>query len=812
MSFFRSTTALIATLTLSQMNRAAEVDFSHQIVPLLRKHCADCHTGDKKKGGFSMNDRESLLEGSENGAVIDLKKPDASLLMEVVTTADEDLRMPPKGDGLSAAEAALLKQWITEDLPWEKGFAFKAPAYEPPLAPRKVELPPAKNGVEHPVDRLIAAYFEKNNLPWPEALSDEAFFRRAHLDLIGLPPTPEERTVFLADARPGKRTRLVEALLAREVDYTEHWLTFWNDLLRNDYGGTGFITGGRKQVSKWLYDALVTNMPFDQFARELIAPPTGESRGFIDGIKWRGDVSAGQTVEIQFAQSVGQSFLGINLKCASCHDSFIDRWKLNEAYGLAAIYSERPLEIHRCDKPIGETAKAGWLFPELGDLNPAAPQKERLQQLAGLLTHPENGRFTRTLVNRLWHRLMGRGIVHPLDAMQTEPWNADLLDFLADDFQTNGYDIKRTLALIATSRIYAAEAEVVEPDTANAARFVFTGPRARRMTAEQFIDSVWQITGAAPGRFDAPVFRGKVDREAAAKIQLGAEWIWGDSAAGGKAPPGGERLLFVTNVKLDSAVKSGSAIITCDNEFTLYLNGRSVISSDNWENIVSVPLHDKLKAGNNQIAVVGANGATAPNPAGLYFEARLELEDGQTRTIRSDASWKWGPRKEPGKEGRLGAVPKNLSPVTLVKPVGPWEKVLRQRGPTLLAQGAGASARMVRASLLKSDFLMRSLGRPNRDQIVSMRPNELTTLEAIDLANGAALAEALKKGAEQLSRQSWESGRALASRLFHHALTRDPTAGEIAAAADLLGDKPTPESIEDTLWAILMLPEFQLVR
>ncbi|MEZ5384968.1 MAG: DUF1549 domain-containing protein [Prosthecobacter sp.] len=812
MSLFRTTATLTALLALPLLNHAAEVDFSHQIVPLLRKHCADCHTGDKKKGGFSMNDRDSILEGGENGAVIDLKKPESSHLLEVVTTDDEDLRMPPEGDGLSPAEAALLKEWITQGLPWESGFAFKTPAYEPMLTPRKVALPPAKDGREHPVDRLIASYFEKERLPWPEPLGDEAFLRRAHLDLVGLLPTPEERAAFLANTKPDKRARLVEALLARDVDYTEHWLTFWNDLLRNDYGGTGFITGGRKQISKWLYDALIANMPFDQLARELIAPPTGESRGFIDGIKWRGDVSAGQTVEIQFAQSVGQSFLGINLKCASCHDSFIDRWKLNEAYGLAAIYSERPLEIHRCDKPVGETAKAGWLFPELGDVNPAVPQKERLRQLAELLTHPKNGRFTRTLVNRLWHRLMGRGIVHPLDAMQTEPWNADLLDYLADDFQTHGYDIKRTLALIATSRIYSASAEVVEPDTANATRYVFTAPRARRMTAEQFVDSVWQITGAAPNRFDAPVFRGKIDRQAAAKIQLGAEWIWGASAAEGKPPPGGERLLFVTNVKLDAAVKSGAAIVTCDNEFTLYLNGRSVISSDNWENIVSVPLHDKLKAGNNQIAVVGTNGATAPNPAGLYFEARLELEDSTTQTIRSDSSWKWGPRKEPGKEGRLGAVPKNLAPVTIVKPVGPWQKVLRERGPTLLAQGAEASATMVRASLLKSDFLMRSLGRPNRDQIVSMRPNELTTLEAIDLANGAALAEALTKGAAQLSSQPWPSSRALIRHLFHHALSRDPTAGELAAASDLLGDKPTPATIEDTLWTILMLPEFQLVR
>ena len=98
---------------------------------------------------------------------------------------------------------------------------------------------------------------------------------------------------------------------------------FWNDLLRNDYTGTGFITGGRRQITGWLHQSLVENKPFDQFVRELIAP-TDESRGFIDGIVWRGTVNASQTVPIQFAQNVGQTFLGINLKCASCHDSFVE--------------------------------------------------------------------------------------------------------------------------------------------------------------------------------------------------------------------------------------------------------------------------------------------------------------------------------------------------------------------------------------------------------------------------------------------------------------------------------------------------------
>ena len=410
---FRGSLVLLPLLCL----QLHAVDFSHEIVPLLKKHCAECHAGDKKKGGFSFNTKADLLAGSENGPVIAAKDALKSRFLEVVLSSDPDEQMPPKGDRLNEAETALLKAWVSSGLPWEEGFAFKKPAYEPPLKPRTPALPAASSPDRtHPIDRILDAYLAKHQKAIPAPVEDATFARRAALDLTGLLPEVDKLQAFLADPSADKRTRFIEQLLADDIAYTEHWLTFWNDLLRNDYGGTGFITGGRKQVSKWLYESLVTNKPADQLTRELIAPAGDESRGFIDGIKWRGDVSAGQTVEIQFAQSVGQSFLGINMKCASCHDSFVDRWKLDEAYGLAAIYSTRPLDIARCDKPTGRIATASWLFPELGQVDPKAAQPERLKQLAALLTHPENGRFTRTLVNRLWHRLMGRGIVHLIPA------------------------------------------------------------------------------------------------------------------------------------------------------------------------------------------------------------------------------------------------------------------------------------------------------------------------------------------------------------------------------------------------------------
>jgi len=787
------------------------VDFVHEIVPILRKHCGECHTGDKLKGGFSMNDRAALLHGSENGAVVDLENRERNVLLEVISTHDEDRRMPPKGEGLSATEVALISEWLAAGLPWEAGFAFQAPAYEPPLKPRKVVLPPAVAGREHPLDRLMDDYFAKQQLSRPEPASDSSFLRRVFLDLIGLLPTAAEAEAFLKDAAPDKRALLVGRLLAREVDYSEHWLTFWNDLLRNDYGGTGFITGGRKQISNWLYESLVHNKPFDQFAQELIAPPSDESRGFIDGIKWRGEVSAGQTVEIQFAQSVGQSFLGINLKCASCHDSFIDRWKLDEAYGLAAIYAERPLEVHRCDQPIGRTASASWLFPELGQVDPKAARPERLQQLAKLLTHPENGRFSRTLVNRLWHRLMGRGIVHPLDAMQSEPWSSDLLDHLAYDFQQNGYDIKRTLAHIATSEIYQAQSEVLPEGEADKG-YVFRGPRAKRLSAEQFVDAVWQLTGTAPTKMDAPVFRGKPDPVAIQAQTLNGQWIWGSSAAEGGVPPAGETILLRAQWKLEAAPTRGVAILTCDNAFTLFINGKKVTEGDQWNRVVAVPLHDRLQQGNNQIVVLAANAGQGPNAAGLFFQGLAQLPSGEEVQFQSDASWQFSPTAALGKEGRLGALPNDFRPVTLVSALPVWSKALADQGPALLAQGSGSANRMMRAALVKSDFLMRSLGRPNRDQIVSMRPEDLTTLEALDLANGQTLTTALEQGAKRLLAQDWPHSEALIRALYFETLARPPTVAELNLARDLLTEKPEPAALADLLWAILMQPEFVYVQ
>lgn len=778
--------------------RGAAIDFDHEIVPILRQRCAECHTGSRKKGGLSFNTRASLLAGGESGPVIKSGNSSDSLLIEVVTSADADHQMPPKGDRLTAAEVGRLRDWINAGAPWTDGFAFQKAAYEPPLKPRHPILPPAHGGRTNPIDRLLDAHLAEHHTPRPGEIDDGVFLRRVSLDLVGLLPEPLALNEFLRDRSSGKRGRMIRALLTNDVAYAEHWLSFWNDLLRNDYSGTGYIDDGRKQISAWLYQALLDNRPYDQFARELISP-TPESEGFARGIRWRGVVSAGQTVPVQFAQSVGQTFLGVNLKCASCHDSFIDHWTLEDAYGLAAVYSDQPLELYRCDKATGRRAKAAWLFPELGRIDADRPAKERLVQLAQLMTSPDNGRFTRTIVNRLWHRLMGRGIVHPTDAMQTEPWNADLLDFLASDLADHHYDLKRTLALICDSAAYQSRTQPLVRGQDDHG-YTYAGPRARRMTAEQFVDAVWQLTGSAPEKYDAPVVRGRADP----LVEAGGRWIW----AVANPAPAGQVATFRKSWVLAEKPATAGAAITADNSYVLYVNGRKLRSDDHWESVELVSLESALQAGTNEIVITAANGGDSPNPAGIYFEARWPNPAGGWNRLASDETWAWTPHKA----GEGGGTPSDAvwRPAVVV-PDDPWRSTVSRDLRMALSQVEHRGRPMVRAALLNSDRLMRTLGRPNREQIVSMRPNDLATLEAMDLSNGSLLADRLHEGARRLASRSGSTEDKI-RWVYAAALSRPPASGEFSVAREALGELPSIDALQDFLWAICMLPEFQLVR
>ncbi|MGK6350043.1 DUF1549 domain-containing protein [Parapedobacter sp. DT-150] len=479
---FASDTASLSAEQEAELNIAARTILAH--------HCYQCHSSDKSEGKLRLDDKELVFKGGESGPVIqpgDAQK--SELIRRVTLPAGHKEAMPGKGKPLGEQDIEVLKLWINKGAPWPDG-AAKGIFREAKLAPRKPELPAAVDGLSNPIDLWVNAYFEKKGVEWQSVVDDRTFLRRVFFDIIGLPPTPEELQQFEADTLGDKRNRIIETLLAKNDDYATHWTTFWNDLLRNDYSGTGYITNGRFNISDWLYRSLASNKPYKQFVMELLDPDES-SKGFIKGIEWRGAVNSSQTTAMQAAQNVSQALLGLNLKCASCHDSFVSNWKLDDAYAFANIFSEKPLEINRCDIPTGKMADTRMLWQELGRISKEATVKQKSAELAESLTKPENGRLYRTVVNRIWAQLMGRGIVAPTDEMDKEPWSDDLLDWLAVYFVEGGYDIKQLIYLITTSKIYQQPSMSIEnPEVINSPKFVFTGMLKRKLTAEQFADAV----------------------------------------------------------------------------------------------------------------------------------------------------------------------------------------------------------------------------------------------------------------------------------------------------------------------------------
>jgi len=388
---------------------AKQVEFVRDVKPIFDAACVKCHGKGKDKGGFSLETRDAFTKGGDSGAPVVAGKSAESLLIELVAGFDPDNVMPKKGSKLKPEQISLLRAWIDQGAKWPADITFKK-AQVNNLLPRKPELPSGEQ--RNPIDRLLARTVPE--ITNAKLIDDRAFARRVYLDVIGLLPLPQELKQFESDNGADKRERLVSRLLGENRRYAEHWLSFWNDLLRNDYRGTGYIDGGRKQISAWLFSALMTNMPYDRIVAQLV-DPTKESEGFANGISWRGAVNASQVPPMQAAQSIGQVFMGVNLKCASCHDSFINDYTLADSYGIAAIYAADKLEIAECDKPTGKFAKVKFLYSELGDIDTSATKAEQRKQLATLLTSKRDGRVTRTIVNRLWAKFMGRGLVDPVD-------------------------------------------------------------------------------------------------------------------------------------------------------------------------------------------------------------------------------------------------------------------------------------------------------------------------------------------------------------------------------------------------------------
>jgi hypothetical protein len=760
---------------------------------LFADRCYKCHNSTKHKAALILDTKEGIFEGGENGEVIvPGHSEDSELIRRVKLSSRNEDAMPPEGERLSKNEIELVSYWIDKGAHWADTTLklFR----EAPLELTKPVLPSLDFKYRNPVDLWVTDYFQKNNIQWPELISDQRFIRKIYLDIIGQLPDPSTIEKFVANKDDNKYSLLIDDLLADDKNYTAHWLSFWNDLLRNDYTGTGYITNGRKQITDWLYCAIYDNIPYDQMVRELV-DPREESEGFIAGIQWRGVVNASQRIELQAAQNISQSLLGINLKCASCHNSFVNNVTLSQAYAFANVFADTTLEIYQCDKPTGRFTSTDFIYPQLGPISGKSAD-ERLTELSNMIVSPDNGRLYRTIVNRMWDRLFGRGLVGQVDNMDQLPWSQDLLDWLAADFIGQGFDLKKLLKTITSSKTYRLQPmEVTSPEVLYKNEFIFSGPVPRRISAEQFIDA-----------FSDKVYPFYQGAHFSQNLPPGnPKWIWHREIEVDRdvlPKPGVRWFRKKFELKSPDKITEAEILVSADSAFTLFLNEQKIGIGNDWRAVLRTKIDPAILAKKNCLSVEAINGGLIANPAGILLSLKIKYPDDEMYII-SDQNWISLDHQPDLDWHKVDFLDTAWSKVRSFGDKGYW-------GYPVAFNFEEHSDITARAALVALDPFSQALGRPSRENVTTKRGDEATLLQAMSLSNDELLADNISRGAKIWLNKEGDSNQKI-NDLFYELMSRKPVDSELQSLSSFLVEMPSQEAWEDIIWSILMLPEFHLI-
>jgi hypothetical protein len=363
------------------------------------------------------------------------------------------------------------------------------------------------------VDRLARARFQELGIS-PSPLCDDAtFVRRAYLDAIGTLPSLEQATAFIASTEPGKREKLADRLLgltgdpAQDVhgnEYAAFWALKWADLVKSTSDTLG--EQGMWSMHNWLKHTFRRNVPIDRMARDLI---TARGNPYDSGpanyfVSFRGADAV--------AEASAQVFLGVRVMCAKCHHHPFERISRSDFQGLASFFAQVSSKPSAGYGKLGgpsvimvRTDETPIKFPKTVLGMPVPPRftvgkLDRREMFADWLTAPENPALARNVVNRYVAYLLGRGLVEPIDDMRaTNPAsNPELLDCLAEHFVKSGYDVRRLMRTIMTSRLYQLSSQPT-PSNAGDRRF-YSHYLVKRIAAEPLLDAIDAVTGT-PTRF-----------------------------------------------------------------------------------------------------------------------------------------------------------------------------------------------------------------------------------------------------------------------------------------------------------------------
>jgi hypothetical protein len=341
--------------------------------------------------------------------------------------------------------------------------------------------------------------------PWPLS-SDREFLRRVFLDAIGWLPSPEETRAFIADPRPDKRARLIEALLDRP-EYASHWTVKFEDWFRNcQLHMQGRSMGTFKD---WLHEWIAEDRPYDAMVRELLTS-TGDNM-LVPAVNfWHPatDFMLKKFEVNKVTPTVSRLFLGVRLECAECHNHPLENFTQDDFYGLSAFFARL-----RVKHGYGEYRRTWYLESSgevthpvskqmvspkfLGGDRPVIPEgADRREALAKWITSQGNPYFARATVNRIWNEYFQTGIVEPFDDFRSTnmPTNRELLDRLAAHFSSSGFRLKSLHRAILNSRTYQLSSRG-DREAGKLEQLLFARYQPRKLSAEVLLDAVGQVTG-----------------------------------------------------------------------------------------------------------------------------------------------------------------------------------------------------------------------------------------------------------------------------------------------------------------------------
>ena len=447
--------------------------FLENVRPLLEKKCWDCH-GKKAKGGLRLDSRGTAMIGGESDIpALSAGKPEESYLLEMIRDEDPEFRMPPKGDALTEAEIEALVKWIEDGAVWPETMITNA-----------IE-PVSKN-------------------------EDLQFLRRLYLDTIGLPPTKKEIEAFLIDNAPDKRNRVIDRLLT-DLRWSDHWVSYWQDVLAENPTIVNPTLNNTGPFRYWIHEAFQDNLSMDRFVTDLTLMEGSLLGGGPGGFEMASQNDVPMAAK---ANILSNAFMATEMKCSRCHDAPFHDNKQEDLFGIAAMLAQKPLivpatssvpmdKLHANGRKSlievtlapGSTVEPHWPFSDESKPDEVAqwlrdPENTR-ERLAYHLTSPDNGRFAKVMVNRLWQRLFGRGLVEPVgDWENAVPLHPGLLEYLGDELVISGYDLKKVARLIMNSNAYQRR---TSEDPTTIQYFAAQGPRG--LSAEQIVDSLFAATG-----------------------------------------------------------------------------------------------------------------------------------------------------------------------------------------------------------------------------------------------------------------------------------------------------------------------------